>query len=419
MNSNRKTKFKFTEQQKELLKNLMISQINPGVILEDFNSLIEYIKTNDVASTKSYNYISLKHLLPINNILSRPIKINLKRPQKKSFPNIQGLFLLLRGIGIVKLEYKEKEVFLRINEQVHKDWLGLNDTEAYFTLLETWLIRSNPRDVLDDDLPYRESQIQLCIEFFNRIPSNGIKLSKDNNFEQRIKYTPGLYNIALLELFGFIDITNGDPKVGEAWKIEKIQKTIVGQSFLNCLYERLVCREEYSEFMLDIEYELKSNVPFGQLQDCFSDSFPHWKNNLKIQEPVFKNGTFTFKVILGKTWRRIIIQSDHTLEDFVDIILESYEFDKDHLYTFYLNDQFGNIIEISSPYCEEGPFTENVKVGASLIEIGSIIKFVYDFGDNWEFLILLEDIKKSDLKLSVPQIVEKYGKSPEQYRSWD
>lgn len=416
MNSGRKSKF--TDHHKKFLNNLMITQINPGYILKDFNNLIEYIKSNDITSTKSYNYISIKYLVPINKILTHPIKVNLIRPQKKSFPNISGLFLLLRSIGILKFEYIGKEAFLRIDKNVYKDWSSLNNVEAYFTLLEAWLIRSNPRNVIDEYIPVYESQIKILLEFIEVIPSNGMEISDNKDLAERIKYTPGMYNIALLELFGFIEIIHGEPEPGQAWRIEKIRTNAVGTSILYCLYERLVCTEEFFKFIVYNHCELKSKIPFGQLQDYFIEFFPDWKENLKIQASVFKNGTFTFKVLLGNSWRRISIQSHHTLEDFVNIILESFNFDKDHLYAFYLNDQFGNIIEINSPYCEEGPFTADVKVGESLIEIGSATKFLYDFGDNWEFVIVLEDIKKSDLNFVAPTILEKHGDAPEQYPMW-
>jgi len=41
--------------------------------------------------------------------------------------------------------------------------------------------------------------------------------------------------------------------------------------------------------------------------------------------------------------------------------------------------------------------------------------FMFDYGDDWRFLVKLEDIKPVQEKQKYPAILEKKGKAPEQY----
>ena len=45
--------------------------------------------------------------------------------------------------------------------------------------------------------------------------------------------------------------------------------------------------------------------------------------------------------------------------------------------------------------------------------------FYFDFGDNWEFSVLLEAINPSDKKHQKPVIKESFGKAPQQYVHWE
>lgn len=57
-----------------------------------------------------------------------------------------------------------------------------------------------------------------------------------------------------------------------------------------------------------------------------------------------------------------------SLDDLTDIILASFDFDKDHLYTYYYKDLFGNTIDINSPNSYDKPFTTEKRKGKTLSE---------------------------------------------------
>ena len=85
----------------------------------------------------------MKSLTELNQRLSEPIQTALKRPQQKSYPPINGLYLLLRASGLGQIEYRGKKPFLALNPELLSSWKSFNPTERYCTLLESWLIHAN------------------------------------------------------------------------------------------------------------------------------------------------------------------------------------------------------------------------------------------------------------------------------------
>jgi len=68
---------------------------------------------------------------------------------------------------------------------------------------------------------------------------------------------------------------------------------------------------------------------------------------------------------------------------------------------------------------DEPPHSDEVRVGAVPLQPGEAMKYVFDFGDNWRFDILLEAIDPPQPKLKRPAIIASHGKAPPQYRHWD
>jgi hypothetical protein len=118
-------------------------------------------------------------------------------------------------------------------------------------------------------------------------------------------------------------------------------------------------------------------------------------------------------------FRVIAMPSQSNLEDFVDVILRSVKFDDEHLYQFTYRDRMGGTARVKHPAMGEGPWTDRVKIGTLPLVPSQTMEFVYDFGDNWEFTIKLERIEPPGGKNKAPRILERHGKSPKQYPSWD
>ena len=122
---------------------------------------------------------------------------------------------------------------------------------------------------------------------------------------------------------------------------------------------------------------------------------------------------------MRKCWRRIAITSDLTLADLAESIRESVDFDDDHLDMFLYENQFGRSIKVYHPFSDSEPQTDTVQIGNLPISIGSSIKYIFDFGDWWEFKIELEQIQPDDTRIDYVKILEHFGDAPEQYPDWN
>ncbi len=403
--------FTFGEKGKQILKEQIITETIPGSILQDVKILMDYISSHTIYATKKNKLIAIKHLSIINDQLTHPVKLKLERPQQKAFPNINGLYLLLRSLGIIKFIKSGKNHIIKLDDEIVRIWNNLNNIERYFTLLEIWLIRTNPKEIIGETIIMAPNLLKECTRFCNRIPAKGLKISGDKKVEFFITFSPGLYNIALLQLFGFLNIQQG--KQAKVWHILKVKQTDFGDAILRFLFNSKITNDIFLDFK---DYY---KVPLGLWQTELQPFFPEWRNNMIFPVPELRKGNHIFKVSWEGIWRRIEIDGKMTLEDLTDIILDAFNFDKDHLYEYTYFNRFGHTIEIYRPEANINPFTTEIKIGEIPIQPGEAIEFLYDFGDNWNFDILLEKIIPSDKKLKLSLIIEEYGESPEQYPKWD
>ena len=60
-----------------------------------------------------------------------------------------------------------------------------------------------------------------------------------------------------------------------------------------------------------------------------------------------------------------------------------------------------------------------VQIGDMEFQAGSHMTYRYDFGDNWQFNVVVEEIKPVDKKLKKIKLLESRGDAPEQYPSMD
>jgi hypothetical protein len=107
------------------------------------------------------------------------------------------------------------------------------------------------------------------------------------------------------------------------------------------------------------------------------------------------------------------------LDDLSGLILGSVDFDSDHLDMFTYKNQMGQTVEISHPYAESSPCTDEVQIGDLPLAEGASMTYVFDFGDWWEFTVQLEKIQADDTRSNYAEILESYGANPEQYPMWD
>ncbi|ABW30968.1 IS1096 element passenger TnpR family protein [Acaryochloris marina] len=422
-----------SEQEITQLKALTISETQPGSILKDFQTLLGFIGLEGRAVSGKRQQISMKDLAELNQQLSTPIDIDLKRPAQKSYPPIHGLYLLLRATGIVSSVTKGKKQFLVLNQPVYELWQQLNPTERYCTLLEAWLIRGYAEMLGEDRMGFL-TEGNRCIQGWERIADQ-----KKHTFNQKkssldfFSYYPGIHNLALMEMFGFLNITTGKPEAGKGWRIKSFEALPLGSPIFKLV------RNAYEQNDMTWPSEVDPSVPYDELQDTLQPYFPEWQKTLVLASSGFRPDRHIFKVSLGKIWRRIAISGEATLEDLSAYILSSVEFDSDHLDSFTYTNAMGRKVEVLHPYADGGFFsrgvplhTDEVKIGSLPLSEGSVMEYLFDFGDCWTFDVQLETIepdlnqiqstrtkKKKKKKTPVGEILEVHGESPEQYPGYE
>ena len=413
----REQRLKWTEEHRRTLRALEVSEEGPGTMLRDFQMLLSFVRERELPVSKTYELLPLKVLPEINARLVQPIDLGLKRPQLKSYPHIQGLYLLLRASGLGRIDGTPSRPVLVIDGSVYDSWTSLNPAERYFTLLETWLLRGQPEIVGEraSGFHFIGNCFWECASLLRATEGEGLAIGEDDRAQWYYRYRPGLYGVALLELFGFLSVAHGRTQEGEGWQIDHVTSTPLGMAVF-----ALLGREVFSGFDEMLELEENPLESFGALQPVVQPYVSAWQNNLVLPARAFRKGVHVFKVSLGRgLWRRIAIPGALPLEELAETIIGAFEFTYDHLYRFSYRNRFGVESHVNHPYLDEGPWTSEVRVGDVPLQEGQSMTYLYDFGDWWEFKVMLERLDPPDRAMKEPAILEARGEAPQQYPSWD
>lgn len=119
----------------QCLNDQGISGRMPGSILADIQAMIDFIGPAGVPTQSKHGSFSNAPLPELNQRLSAPIDLQLKRPLLRDYPNIAGTYILLRVMNLAHADRGR----LCLNQEALSVWYDLNTTEKYFALLEAWL----------------------------------------------------------------------------------------------------------------------------------------------------------------------------------------------------------------------------------------------------------------------------------------
>lgn len=415
--------FDLIPRQRQLLAAQDFEQRAPGTILRDFEALLSLIGEAGLPVTPAHLF-AMSSLETINRRLAQPVELRLKRAPQKSYPPINGLYLLLRATGLGRIETQGQQPRLQLDPFVLASWRSLNATERYFALLRAWWGRASMEMIGERRGGWGETVLQSLLRFFNRFPKTGGLTLPTPQDADRFRYDPGFYNLALLDLFGLFDLRLWPPAEGQGWRPERLRLTEWGQVLLG----------SYADFLgkaLAPDPEAESTLPvlgFAALIDPWAGfeawakrirpQLPAWRKDLELPVPVFHPGPHGFKVALGaKCWRRIAIPGDADLDQLATAILDAFHFDRDHLYRFSYRDRFGRTIDIDHPDLageSEHALADAVKIGELPLAPGMRLDFLYDFGDEWRFTLHTESIDAGPA-IHKPRVLEKHGQAPKQY----
>ena len=396
-----------SEKSRNILQKQTIDEEQPGTILRDFTTLLEFVGEEGLKTTGKYFMLPQGKLNELNERMSNTVKHRLKRPQQRSFPHLHGLFLILRASGMGITKGNPPSGRLMIDDEMVANWLDLNPTERYFTLLESWLVQGCA-EILGERGGWYDTFTNQLIRLWQKLRRRRTAIPDERY--SLLYGTLELTTAALMELFGWIRLEYHDPKEGEGVKPAAIERLPLGDAMTEVIARWMLSGDHFHE---------QDAAEIGTLQPLFQPHFPEWQRNLVPPEEPFREGDHTWRVSIGKPWRRIVAPAEMTLDDLAMAILDAFDFDDDHLYCFELPDRRGRSFRIACPYEEDAPAcTEEVQLGDVPLPVGGTMTFVFDYGDNWQFDVKLEDVGSKKSKRKMPKVIAKGGKAPAQYH-WE
>ena len=138
--------------------------------------------------------------------------------------------------------------------------------------------------------------------------------------------------------------------------------------------------------------------------------------------------TYIFKTNLledKKVSREIEITGTSSLYKLAEAIVRAYAFDFDHCFGFFSDITNGNysnsekqyelftdIDDIESTGAES---VKKTKISSVWKKSGDKMMFLFDYGDNWRFVIELKSFGEKDKNKKYSQVLDRKGKAPEQY----
>lgn len=128
--------------------------------------------------------------------------------------------------------------------------------------------------------------------------------------------------------------------------------------------------------------------------------------------------------VKGKVLRKIQISENKSLYSFAEAITQAFSFNFDHCFGFYDNlkndHESKNAYELFVDIGEEPTVpmangVKNTKISKAFKNPGEKMLFVFDYGDDWHFIVELKEKKVVKERNIKPATLESIGDAPEQY----
>ena len=121
----------------------------------------------------------------------------------------------------------------------------------------------------------------------------------------------------------------------------------------------------------------------------------------------------------GPVTRTLALPAGQTLIGLRRLMQEAFEWDDDHLYSFWLDGKFwgDNESEYSAPFEleERGAKSARVRIDRLGLQPGQRIAYLFDFGDEWRVSLKLRETREG----GKTGILESQGEAPPQYPDYE
>jgi hypothetical protein len=348
---------KVTDQCRRLLAEQEISHRGSGTILSDIQTMLDFIGIGGLATGSSKGNLPATVLPELNLRLSQPVEVGLTRALLRDYPNIAGLYVLLRVMDLVRADSKR----ISVDEEALARWSGLNLTEQYFALLEAWLIHADDA-VLGKSSRRDFEQFQSNVSFLAEKLSNNWQIFEEYCHTYEHWGAVSTWNAQLQARFGLVELIprpmEGRESNTRGWLMWKAKRTEWGQAAAWAIVHRPAKKGAKHLYF----HHLPAGTDYGYFLPAFQPYFPEWQNLFGLAPTRARSGLYIFKANLdprrygGPIWRRLAVPDDTPLDQLAWAVLKAFGFyDFDHLYAFRFRDQFGKARVFHHPYTEEGP----------------------------------------------------------------
>jgi hypothetical protein len=127
--------------------------------------------------------------------------------------------------------------------------------------------------------------------------------------------------------------------------------------------------------------------------------------------------TYSFKVKhrrLTDFHCTVTLTGDKTLCTLHQFIQKAFKWDDDHMFSFYMDNDFGSSNQeySANPY---GEGSAEIAIKALRLKEGQIFSYLFDYGDSHEFQVEVLSIEEPDSEKNHTSLFERFGPAPEQY----
>ncbi|MBX2840404.1 MAG: plasmid pRiA4b ORF-3 family protein [Flammeovirgaceae bacterium] len=414
----------------------LIETIESLPIIDDFNDFLDYFRNNKVKATKS-SKIGPKDCFKINNLLFHSQEVPHNKVQQLKYTVVSLFFHVGKATKLIHLNNEKSSIFIEVNEEQFEYFQSFNKIEKYFSMLKGLWTLCNIDELKEDD--YNNGLTEAVSDFLTDI---GEKIDKKKAFKKIELHNLGQIT-KQLGFLGWWDFTEknyhkSDRKYVDSIKINSFGKFLIPKlvderplSYWNYysrenesyLYDPFFLfqmeKEDIDEDIIDKQLEKVENEPFLEVfkKELGEDVLGKELN----METETRAGIYIFKVKMNnQIWRVIRIPGSCFLDELHRAILDAYDFENDHLYVFYPE---GKLFSGIGYHDERGSGATPLACETKIEELGLVerqtMKYLFDFGDHWEFDVVLEEVSGDDSVLDGPELIKSKGDAPDQYPDYD
>lgn len=429
---------------------IKVTTTYPTSLLQDFIKFMDRLSTEEILLSPKNQYMPREWLWELNQLVSFKVVDATPRLDQGSYPLLHMFYQLALAGGLaIMIQGKGGKFALKVSER-YEDYLDLTMTEQYFFLLETLWIDADwgaLQKATHERIPTERIISSVWQELAQSEVGMAINLTDSASSWHRRLWDWG-YFLLYFSYFGFWQCTLDQEALNfSRRKIEAttLTPTEFGVGIAPILFQKrdyldwnqvhikkngLTSQDILDELENAIRYMGKIPKGFTELakvrQDSLGETFyqafvslvalGELSHTLSREEKGFIEGVYLFKVSLSRgRWRKIEMAAKHSLEQLHLAIQEAFEFADDHLYSFFMDNKKWSYDRYESPLDEDGPYSDEVTIGELGLYSGKTFLYLFDYGDEWEFKVEVEEINSDKPLPLIPKIVGKRGEAPDQY----